>query len=276
MSRNNTHLGHTARKRFGQNFLTDSFVIQQIIRAIKPTSGDTLLEIGPGLGALTYPMLEVAEQLTVIELDRDLAQRLIDNQEIKDKITVIQGDALKIDISPIAKERAPFKVFGNLPYNISTPLLFRLFEFSSLIDSMHFMLQKEVVDRMAAQPGNKQYGRLSVMTQYYCKVIPVLEVPPNSFVPPPAVDSAVVRLLPKNDVDAHSKLTQSLDKVCKAAFSQRRKTLRNTLKGTLPLQALEFVGIDPGLRAETLTLQQFISLAQWDCDNQSSSVEVGE
>lgn len=269
MSSNKTHLGHTARKRFGQNFLTDSFVIQQIIKAINPKSGDMLLEIGPGLGALTYPMLEVAEKLTVIELDRDLAQRLLDNKDIENKITVIQGDALKIDIAPLAQQDAPFKVFGNLPYNISTPLLFRLFEFSSLIDSMHFMLQKEVVERMAATPGSKQYGRLSVMTQYYCKVIPVLEVPPNSFVPPPAVDSAVVRLLPKNDIDAHSKLTKSLDKICKAAFSQRRKTLRNTLKGTLPIEALEAVGIDPSLRAETLTLEQFILLAEWQCQNPS-------
>lgn len=269
MSSNKTHLGHTARKRFGQNFLTDSFVIQQIIKAINPKSGDILLEIGPGLGALTYPMLEVAEKLTVIELDRDLAQRLIENPDINDQITVIQGDALKIDIAPIAQENSSFKVFGNLPYNISTPLLFRLFEYSSLIDSMHFMLQKEVVERMAAQPGSKQYGRLSVMTQYYCKVMPVLEVPPNSFVPPPAVDSAVVRLLPKNDVDAHSSLTKSLDKVCKAAFSQRRKTLRNTLKGTLSIDALDAVGIDPSARAETLTLEQFTALAQWDCDNTS-------
>lgn len=267
MSSNKTHLGHTARKRFGQNFLTDSFVIQQIIRAINPKSGDTLLEIGPGLGALTYPMLEVAEKLTVIELDRDLAQRLLDNPDIEDKISVIQGDALKIDISPIPEKGSPFKVFGNLPYNISTPLLFKLFEYASIIDSMHFMLQKEVVERMAAQPGSKQYGRLSVMTQYYCTVIPVLEVPPNSFVPPPAVDSAVVRLLPKNNVDAHSQLTKSLDKICKAAFSQRRKTLRNTLKGTLSIDALEAVGIDPSLRAETLSLQQFIALAEYDCAN---------
>lgn len=255
------HLGHTARKRFGQNFLHDNYVIGQIVDAISPQNGENLVEIGPGLGALTEPVCEQVEQLTVVELDRDLAARLRTHPFMAKKLTIIEADALSYDFSQLLKPDEPLRVFGNLPYNISTPLMFHLFSFANQVKDMYFMLQKEVVNRLAAGPGHKNYGRLSVMAQYHCYVMPVLEVPPEAFNPPPKVDSAVVRLIPHQEkpVKVHSE--SDLQQVCAQAFNQRRKTLRNSLKDLLTQEQIESVGINPGLRAESLSLQNFADLA---------------
>lgn len=254
------HLGHTARKRFGQNFLHDQQVINDIVSAINPREGENLVEIGPGLGALTEPVCEGLTKLNVVELDRDLAGRLKSHPFLKDKLNVIEADAMKFDFSTLFQGQ-PLRVFGNLPYNISTPLMFHLFEYAEHISDMHFMLQKEVVKRLAAAPGSKNYGRLSVMTQYYCQVLPVLEVPPGAFNPPPKVDSAVVRLLPYKTKPVVVKSKKSLDKVCAMAFNQRRKTIRNSLKELITEFDIQALGLTPTARAETLSLQDFATLA---------------
>ncbi|EKE75739.1 dimethyladenosine transferase [Gallaecimonas xiamenensis 3-C-1] len=250
-------MGHRARKRFGQNFLSDMDVIANIVRAINPRADDVLVEIGPGLGALTEPVLEAAGHLQVVELDRDLAARLRE----RDGITVNEADALKFDFGTLHQPGKPFKVFGNLPYNISTPLLFHLFRWSACIDEMHFMLQKEVVERMAAGPGSKQYGRLSVMTQYFCQVIPVLVVGPESFKPAPKVDSAVVRLVPHKVKPYPVKDEKRLSQLLTEAFNQRRKTVRNTFKQHFTGEQLEALGVDPAARPENLSLAQYCTLA---------------
>ncbi|GAP76471.1 16S rRNA (adenine(1518)-N(6)/adenine(1519)-N(6))-dimethyltransferase RsmA [Pseudoalteromonas sp. Cnat2-41] len=261
------HLGHYARKRFGQNFLHDETVIDKIVTAIDPRPGDNLVEIGPGLGAITEPVCELTDHLNVVELDKDLAERLIHHPFMAPKLTVHQGDAMKFDFSSLLRNDAKLKIFGNLPYNVSTPLLFHLFNFVDEVEHMHFMLQKEVVNRMVAGPGSKAFGRLSVMTQYYCHAIPVIEVPPNCFKPAPKVDSAVVRLVPKDKAQRSAKDTKLLNTVCLEAFNQRRKTLRNSLSNLLDEAQLKSLGIDPSLRAESLSLQQFIEIANWLYDN---------
>ncbi|AZZ97555.1 16S rRNA (adenine(1518)-N(6)/adenine(1519)-N(6))-dimethyltransferase RsmA [Pseudoalteromonas sp. R3] len=261
------HLGHRARKRFGQNFLNDSNIIDKIVTAIDPKPTDNLVEIGPGLGAITEPVVELSDQLTVVELDRDLAERLIHHPFMGPKLTVHQGDAMKFDFSTLLKGDEKLKIFGNLPYNVSTPLLFHLFEFADQVEHMHFMLQKEVVNRMVAGPGSKAYGRLSVMTQYYCHAIPVIQVPPTCFKPAPKVDSAVVRLIPKEAQQRSAKSTKVLNTVCLEAFNQRRKTLRNSLSNLMTAEQLSDLGIDPGLRAENISLSQFIEIANWIYDN---------
>lgn len=263
-----THLGHTARKRFGQNFLTDDNVIDNIVSAINPANGEHLIEIGPGLGALTERVCDIVDHLTVIELDRDLAKRLVSHPFIQDKLTVIEADAMKFDFSTLADDGRPLRVFGNLPYNISTPLMFHLFEFAPFVQDMHFMLQKEVVHRMAAEPGSKHFGRLTVMTQYHCEVIPVLDVPPTAFKPPPKVDSAVVRLVPHKEKPYAVNDKKRLDQVCSAAFNQRRKTIRNSLKEFISADQLQSIGIDPGIRAESLTLQDFANIANTEKNDQ--------
>ncbi|MBQ4813038.1 16S rRNA (adenine(1518)-N(6)/adenine(1519)-N(6))-dimethyltransferase RsmA [Pseudoalteromonas luteoviolacea] len=261
------HLGHRARKRFGQNFLNDDSIIDKIVTAIDPKPGDNLVEIGPGLGAITEPVVELSGKLTVVELDRDLAERLIEHPFMGSKLTVHQGDAMKFDFSSLVNEQAKLKIFGNLPYNVSTPLLFHLFEFADQVEHMHFMLQKEVVNRMVAGPGSKAYGRLSVMTQYYCHAMPVIEVPPTCFKPAPKVDSAVVRLIPKGAAQRSAKSTKVLNTVCLEAFNQRRKTLRNSLSNLLTVEEITQLGIDPSLRAENISLTQFIEIANWIYDN---------
>lgn len=269
--------GHRARKRFGQNFLNDHVVIDQIVRAINPQPKDALVEIGPGLGAITEPVAEMADHLTVVELDRDLVERLQNHPTLADKLTVHQADALKFDFSTLIPNKESdnpeqkLKVFGNLPYNISTPLLFHLFEYAEHINNMHFMLQKEVVKRMTAEPGCKAFGRLTVMTQYYCHAIPVIEVPPDSFDPPPKVDSAVIRLIPKSPEERSAKDIKCLNTVCLEAFNQRRKTLRNCLKNIIPVDVIESLGIDPTLRPEYLTVDNFITLANWLADNKDET-----
>ena len=256
----NIHLGHKARKRFGQNFLNDDYVIDQIVSAIAPNDDDIMVEIGPGLGALTEPVCDIVSQLNVVELDRDLAKRLREHPFMSSKLNVIEADALQFDFTELA-EQGPLKVFGNLPYTISTPLMFHLFTFTNKIKDMHFMLQKEVVNRLAARPGHKNYGRLSVMAQYYCTVVPVIEVPPEAFTPPPKVDSAVVRLIPHQTPPVQVNELKALEKVTALAFNQRRKTIRNSLKSVIDADVLTRIGIDPVWRAEGLSLAQFALIA---------------
>jgi 16S rRNA (adenine1518-N6/adenine1519-N6)-dimethyltransferase len=263
MMRNDVHQGHKARKRFGQNFLNDPYIIDGIVSAINPQPGENIVEIGPGLGALTEPVARQVDKLTVVELDRDLAERLRHNPVLKDKLTIHEGDAMKFDFNLLVKPNNKLRIFGNLPYNISTPLMFHLFEFHKDVQDMHFMLQKEVVNRLCAGPGSKTYGRLTVMAQYYCKVVPVLEVPPTAFVPPPKVDSAVVRLVPYETLPFPTTNMQWLERVCREGFNQRRKTVRNCYKSLLSVEQLEALGITPSLRPENLTLQQFVAMANW-------------
>ena len=260
-----THLGHTARKRFGQNFLHDDYVIGKIVAAIAPKNEQNLVEIGPGLGALTDPVCEEVDRLTVIELDRDLAKRLRQHPFNGEKLNVIEQDAMTMDFCALLKEMPDsdrkLRVFGNLPYNISTPLMFHLFDHAPCIEDMHFMLQKEVVNRLAAGPGSKSYGRLSVMAQYYCHVIPVLNVPPGAFNPPPKVDSAVVKLVPHSVPPVQVESLSTLERVCAQAFNQRRKTIRNSLKDCLSEEEITELGLDPKCRPETLSLTDFATIA---------------
>ena len=259
----NVHQGHRARKRFGQNFLHDPQVIGRIVKAIAPKPGETLVEIGPGLGALTEPVVAAAGHLTVIELDRDLAQRLREHPQLAEKLTIYQADAMKFDFNSLLQHGQKLKVFGNLPYNVSTPLLFHLFSYADHIENMHFMLQKEVVQRMTASHGSKAYGRLSVMTQYYCQAMPVVEVGPGAFKPAPKVDSAVVRLIPKAVAQRANVPADVLNRVCLEAFNQRRKTIRNCFSNIASAEQLESLGLNPTLRPEQLSVEQFTHLAQW-------------
>ena len=260
---NRVHQGHLARKRFGQNFLNDRFVIDSIVSAINPQKGQAMVEIGPGLAALTEPVGERLDKLTVIELDRDLAARLKTHPFLGPKLTIYQQDAMSKEIGQ------PLRVFGNLPYNISTPLMFHLFSYTDAIADMHFMLQKEVVNRLVAGPNSKAYGRLSVMAQYYCQVIPVLEVPPSAFTPPPKVDSAVVRLVPHATLPHPVKEVRVLSRITTEAFNQRRKTIRNSLGNLFSVEVLESLGVDPTLRAENISVAQYCQLANWVSDNAS-------
>ena len=251
---------HRPRKRFGQHFLTDPVAISEIIELVETSADATLIEIGPGTGVLTGPLMEHCNRLVAIEIDRDLATSLRHRFADQPAFELIEIDALKLKLSDLVDR--PVSIVGNLPYNISTPLLFHLFGQRSLIESMLFMLQKEVVERMAAAPGSKQYGRLSVMTQYFCEVEPLLEIPPEAFDPPPKVDSQMVRLQPRQTTPGDHPLEAALSKLVTAAFSQRRKTLRNTLAGLCDSEAILAAGCDPKARAETLSLDQFIELAR--------------
>ncbi|WP_100656079.1 16S rRNA (adenine(1518)-N(6)/adenine(1519)-N(6))-dimethyltransferase RsmA [Alteromonas flava] len=259
----NKHLGHTARKRFGQNFLHDEYIIDKIVSAINPQNDQVMVEIGPGLGALTEPVCEVINHLTVVELDRDLAKRLRHHPFIQSKLTVIEQDALTFDFGSLCKDGKRIRVFGNLPYNISTPLMFHLFSFTGCIADMHFMLQQEVVNRLAAGPNHKNYGRLSVMAQYYCQVMPVLPVPPSAFKPPPKVDSAIVRLIPYIEPPVAVDNIARLNQVCAMAFNQRRKTIRNSLKELIADEDWSELNISPDLRAENLALTDYAELANF-------------
>ena len=271
---NRVHQGHFARKRFGQNFLNDPWVIDSIVSAIDPRPEQALIEIGPGLAALTAPVAERIDHLSVIEIDRDLAARLETNPKLAGKLTIYQQDVMTVDFHALAeKAKQPLRVFGNLPYNISTPLMFHLFTYTGAIHDMHFMLQKEVVNRLVAAPNSKAYGRLSVMAQYYCQIIPVLEVPPSAFKPAPKVDSAVVRLLPYHTLPYPVTNVRLLGQIVTEAFTQRRKTVRNSLGQLFTPDELEALGIDLKLRAENLTLAQFVSLANWLDANPKPDVE---
>lgn len=251
---------HQPRKRFGQNFLHDPWVIRQIVASIAPAATDDLVEIGPGQGALTLALLPHCRQLTAIELDRDLAGFLRQQLAAEPRFTLVEADALNVSLATLGAAGQRWRVVGNLPYNISTPLLFHLLAQRQQVRDMHFMLQKEVVDRLAAQPGSKAYGRLSVMAQYACRVTPLFDVPPGAFVPPPKVTSAIVRMVPVEPAVAATN-PEKLAQVVAQAFQQRRKTLRNTLKSLLPEAELVAAGIDPAARAETLGVAEFVALA---------------
>ena len=251
---------HRARKRFGQNFLQDTGVVNNIVRAINPLPEDHLVEIGPGQGALTELLSASGCQLDVIELDRDLVPGLLAAFSVNPRFKLHSADALKFDFAALAQAGRPLRVVGNLPYNISTPLIFKLLENTAIIRDMHFMLQLEVVDRLAATPGNKDWGRLGIMAQYHCAVDKLFEVPPEAFDPQPKVQSAIVRLAPWTESPWPACDTQLLRQVVQTSFGQRRKTLRNNLKGLIDTTRLEELGIDPGARAETLTLPQFIEI----------------
>ena len=249
-------MSHVARKRFGQHFLTDDAVIDDIVRVINPQPGQALVEIGPGLGAMTFPLLDRCKALTVIELDRDLAARL----RKRAGLAVIEADVLNVDFAALATAAGQkLRVVGNLPYNISTPILFHLLGVCSQVQDQHFMLQKEVVDRMAAAPGSKDYGRLSVMLQWRYQIESVLDVPPEAFDPPPRVDSAIVRMepLPADDsIDG-----ARLGALVAVAFSQRRKILRGTLGRWIEQQGLQ-VDFDLQRRAEEVPVAEYLALAR--------------
>ncbi len=249
-------MSHIARKRFGQHFLADESIIDRIVRVVDPKPGEAVVEIGPGLGAITGPLLERCGALTVIELDRDLAARL----RRRAGLTVIEADVLNVDFAALAASAGQkLRVVGNLPYNISTPILFHLLESCAQVQDQHFMLQKEVVDRMAAAPGSKDYGRLSVMLQWRYRIESVLDVPPSAFDPPPRVDSAVVRMEPlpaDHSIDA-----ERLRALVTVAFSQRRKILRGTLGRWIEQQGLQ-VDFDLQRRAEEVPVDEYLALAR--------------
>lgn len=247
-----------ARKRFGQHFLHDPSYIQRIVSAIAPRTDDRLVEIGPGRGALTTALLDQTGQLDAVELDRDLVASLPARCAAHGELRVHAADALRFDFCALGKD---LRVVGNLPYNISTPLLFHLLEHAHCIRDMVFMLQKEVVDRLAASPGGKDYGRLSVMIQWRCDVEKLFDVPPGAFHPPPKVDSSVVRLTPYRRPTVAVADPTRFAHIVKAAFAQRRKTLRNTLKGLVTPETLRRHGVDPGRRAETLSLAEFAAIS---------------
>lgn len=251
---------HRPRKRFGQNFLTDHGIIDAIASAINPRPDEHLVEIGPGRGALTEAIAPSGCRLDVVELDRDLHTGLLAAFSIYPGFQLHSADALDVDYAALAEGDEQLRIVGNLPYNISTPLIFRLLAFASLIKDMHFMLQLEVVERLAASPGSKHWGRLGIMVQYYCRVEHLLDVPPDAFYPPPKVQSAVVRLEPWPESPWKPCDPEKLRKVVQSAFAQRRKTLRNNLKGLIDMGTLEAMGVDPAARAETLELPQFIDI----------------
>jgi len=252
---------HIPRKRFGQNFLHDAGVIARIISAIHPEPGQHVVEIGPGRGALTCDLLRAVGRLDVVELDRDLIPLLGEMCPGLGELKIHSADALKFDFTQLARDGARLRIVGNLPYNISTPLLFHLLQQAVVIQDMHFMLQKEVVERMAAGAGEPAYGRLSIMLQYRCAVEKLFTVGSGAFTPAPKVDSALVRLVPHAAPPVKVNDETILARVVSQAFSQRRKTLRNTMKGLLTAEQLSALGIDPGLRAETLNLQQYASMS---------------
>ena len=246
-------IDHTARKRFGQNFLVDDGIIHAIVNLIQPQRGETLVEIGPGLGALTQPLLERLPQMHAVELDRDIIARLA-KRYAPERLILHAGDALSFDFAQLG---ADLRIVGNLPYNISSPLLFRLMAFTAQIRDMHFMLQKEVVARMTAEPSTHDYGRLSVMLQRRFYMEWLLDVPPAAFEPAPKVDSAVVRLIPKPARDIVALDEQLFARVVSTAFAQRRKTLRNTLGALLDAKDFAQIGVEPGQRAENLSLEDY-------------------
>lgn len=255
-------LGHRARKRFSQNFLHDAHYIERIVEAIDPRSGDRIVEIGPGLGALTAPLVERARHVTCVEIDRDLAARLR-ARFAETELTLIEGDALALDWRRLAEsDPRPLKIVGNLPYHISTPLLFALLPIADRIYAQHFMLQKEVVDRIVAAAGSKDYGRLSVMLQFRYRAARLFVVPAGAFSPAPQVQSAIVRLVPKAAAELPAVEPDTFARVVAAAFGQRRKTLRNALAELLGEAEIRGAGVDPGARAETLDAAAFVRLAQ--------------
>ena len=260
-------MSHTPRKRFGQNFLHDPVIIGKIVQTINPKPGERIVEIGPGQGAITLPLLGAAGKLDAVELDRDLVEPLIARCREQGELTVHNMDALSFDFCALA-DGTPLRVIGNLPYNISTPLLFHLLDQHHCIQDMHFMLQKEVVERMGASPGNSSYGRLSVMLQYRCRVTPLFTIGSGAFVPAPKVESAFVRLEPYAQPPVTIDNENTFTDIVRQSFSQRRKTLRNTLRSMLDADEIIAAGVDPTARAETLSLEDFAALANQAANRQ--------
>ena len=259
-----------AKKHLGQHFLHEKGVINKIVQAVDPQPGDRLVEIGPGQGAISFPLLDRHGALTVIEFDRDLIAPLTEAAQAHGALTIVHRDVLQVDFTALAKDVAgtsdqgvpnQIRLVGNLPYNLSSPILFHALEHAAAIRDMHFMLQKEVVDRMAAEPGSKVYGRLSVMLQAYCRVVPLFKVPPGAFRPPPKVDSAVVRMVPRAPGEMGVQDPARFTLVVRAAFGQRRKTLRNALQGVADTAMIEAAGLRPDARAEQIDVAGFVRLA---------------
>lgn len=273
ISQNNLAARHIPRKRFGQNFLRDQSVIQRIVQAVAPTISQSIVEIGPGEGVLTFALLEHLNELTVVEIDRDLVARLQKYQAPNKHLRVVECDALQVNFAQLAAGKT-IRIIGNLPYNISTPLLFHVLSFSEHIFDMHFMLQREVVDRMAAAPGGKVYGRLSVMLQAYCRVEPLFHVPATAFWPIPKVESSVVRLTPGDTQSLLPQDHKTFEWVVRSAFAQRRKTIRNALSLVADERLLSACGVDPNCRAETLSVKQYIDLANKVAESVSNEMDL--
>ena len=248
---------HTARKRFGQNFLQDSRIIADIVQAVRPQPADIVVEIGPGLGAITEPLAAKLDCLHVCEIDRDIIGYL-KTRPYAGKLVIHEGDVLQFDFASVPGRK---KIVGNLPYNISTPLLFHLSRYAGEVEDMHFMLQKEVVERMVAEPGSNDFGRLSVMLQYFFEMEKLLDVPPEAFSPAPKVDSAVVRLIPAKHRIGQAQDFEQFAALVKQAFHQRRKTIRNNLKGLADDDDLQAAGISPQERAEHIAPEKYVALA---------------
>jgi 16S rRNA (adenine1518-N6/adenine1519-N6)-dimethyltransferase len=256
----NARFSQPAKKSLGQHFLHERHIIDKMLLAIDPKPGDRFVEIGPGQGALTFPLLDRHGALTAIEFDRDLLAPLTEAAKAHGELSLVHSDVMNVDFTALAAG-TPFRLVGNLPYNLSSPILFHALDHAAVIRDMHFMLQKEVVDRMAAGPGSKVYGRLSVMLQAYCKVTSLFKVPPGAFRPPPKVDSAVVRLVPLPPEQVGIVDPKRSADIVRAAFGQRRKTLRNALSTVCDAERIAAAGIDPQARAEQLHVAEFVRLA---------------
>lgn len=252
---------HLPRKRFGQHFLSDQSIISRIVVSLAPKPSEHLVEIGPGQGAITMPVIRLSHALDVVEFDRDLIPVLQERTPRGCDLHIHQADALEFNFRSLKTDARELRVFGNLPYNISTPLIFHLLEQADCITDMLFMLQKEVADRLAAKPGDDAYGRLSVMAQYYCDIEVLFDVPPEAFYPPPKVDSSIVRMLPYRKLPVIARDIKLFTAVVKQAFSQRRKTLRNSLRQMVADDIWVSVNIDPSLRAERLSVEDFVRLS---------------
>ena len=260
-----SHFTEPAKKHLGQHFLHDRAIVEKIVLAVNPQPGDRLVEIGPGQGAITFPLLKKHGTLTAIEFDRDLIAHLAAAEREFGELSIVSGYVLGVDFTSLAGEGRDvadqIRLVGNLPYNLSSPILFHALDHAAAIRDMHFMLQKEVVDRMAAGPGSKVYGRLSVMLQAYCRVVPLFKVPPGAFRPPPKVDSAVVRMVPRAPSEIGVSDAKRFAHVVRAAFGQRRKTLRNALQGVADTAMIEAAGLRPDARAEQIDVAGFVRLA---------------
>lgn len=263
-------MSHRPRKRFGQHFLHDPGVIQKIIASIAPASGDRIVEIGPGEGALTIPLLDRVDTIDAIEIDRDVIRSLESRCKSHGHLRLHNADALRFEFATLAPAGSALRIVGNLPYNISTPLLFHLLRQGEVIRDMHFMLQREVVERMAAAPGSRKYGRLTVMLAAYCRVERLFDIGPGAFRPPPRVYSSMARLTPWTSAPFPNPQPDAFSAIVNRAFSMRRKTLRNALKGMVSVETMIAADCDPGSRPETLTPAQFALLAA-SCDIQSGA-----
>ncbi|WWO98776.1 MAG: 16S rRNA (adenine(1518)-N(6)/adenine(1519)-N(6))-dimethyltransferase RsmA [Candidatus Dasytiphilus stammeri] len=253
-----------AHKKFGQHFLHDNSVIKKIVSIISPNPSNTLVEIGPGLGALTKPISKYVDNLTAIEIDLNLINFLKTNKSLIKKLTIYPQNVLNFNFTEFSHQQGKMlRIFGNIPYNISTPLLFHLFHHINVIKDIHIMLQKEVIDRIIATPGCKNYGRLSVISQYHCHTVSILEISPKSFIPKPKVKSALIRLIPHSRILHQVKNLQDLKVITNIAFSQRRKMLRKSMKNLFPLEVLQQMGINPTLRAENISVVRYCQLANW-------------